>query len=64
MTEQVIGLIDAARLLKRSYAQTLRLLARGDLDGVRGSNGRWNVTRSSVERVRRTLANRATATAT
>lgn len=51
MTE-TMSLSDAARLLRISYHSALRLVLIGELDAER-EEGRWRVSRSSVERLKR-----------
>jgi len=44
-----VSLSDAARLLRKSYHATLRLVLIGSLD-ARREDGRWRVNRLSVQR--------------
>jgi helix-turn-helix protein len=49
MLSERMSLTDAARLLRVSYHRALRLVLVGALDAER-EDGRWRVSRASVER--------------
>lgn len=55
MTSDWISLAQAAHRLRQDYQTTYRQALSGALDVTR-SGSRWLVRRSSLERVRRTLA--------
>lgn len=48
---QFIPLVEAARRLKRSYNQTLRLVLIHELRGERTGAGKWEIDASDVERL-------------
>jgi hypothetical protein len=52
MARERISLSDAARLLRKSYHATLRLVLIGSLEAKR-EDGRWRVKMESVERLLR-----------
>ena len=56
-----ISLSDAARLLRKSYHATLRLVLIGSLDAER-EEGRWRVSRASIQRLLREQESEATET--
>jgi hypothetical protein len=49
MSDQRIGLSDAAKRLSWGYLRTRDALLRGELRGGRGTGGRWFVEALSVE---------------
>ena len=51
-----IPLSEAAYLLSWRWAKAFDALLEGRLEGKRGANGRWRVTRASVERLKRELS--------
>lgn len=57
-TEVMIGLADAAQMLGIRYAAAYDLLLVGRLEGSKGPNGRWMVSKASVDTVRGELARR------
>ncbi len=48
-----ISLVRAAHLLHVSWAVAYRMLLEGELEGRQGDNGRWYVTRDSLQRISR-----------
>ncbi len=52
MARERISLSDAARLLRMSYHRALRLVLIGSLDAER-EDGRWRISRVSVQKVLR-----------
>ena len=51
MDDEVISLMQAATVIRRSYAQTLRMVLTGELEGWQDSTRKWRVSKTDAERV-------------
>lgn len=50
---ETVSFPEACRLLRKSREQVMRLIYLGELDGEQEPNGRWRITRASVDTLTR-----------